>query len=127
MSQNRRILRQERGGRRTGGGDDEAVEGIACPSEACCHLHDGGETTGVEGESEFRRKIAYDIPARHLQLSDLVQVIEFQENHRRNDRRSLRQQWADEGRKARKLTCGKPDNGVGIEVNQGRHSEDQSR
>lgn len=122
----RLVFRGERGFLQSGLGDNDAIEGIACPGLALGALDDFGKGMAAELEPDGGGEFMNDLGRRCLGSADLVEVLKFQTNHRRYQDVACLERVTD-SRREEVLAAGvQPGHDVGIEIDYGRHSFDQS-
>ncbi len=96
---------------------DETIEGVAGPTLLECLSGDVGERCIANLETDLGSERVYDAPRRHLNTLDFVQILQLQENHRRNSEIVfIVDQPKRSGAEGAEISLVEGRDGVGVEV-----------
>lgn len=106
---------------------DQAIERIACPALCDRCIGNLGKRQLADPQANLRRQRVSNHPATDADALGLVQVLELQNDHRRNEQGLVVDQLAGPCTQQIVTTGIQPGDDVRVEVDQGFQASDQSR
>lgn len=106
--------------------DDETVKGITRPAEPARDLGNVIERAFSSTKTDLPIQVGDDVAGSGANSPDLEKVLKLQHSHWRDNEFFHFEEPTRRGRDQVGATLVEPQNDMGIEVDQGRHSDDQS-